>query len=80
MASGKVKWFDELHQVAIATEMDTLININGTVNPYLNAPAQVVRMRLLNASSMRSYMFGFSNSLNGVFIMRQGGSNNIDSI
>lgn len=54
------KAFDVLQQIAIATEMDTAIFVNGTLNPYQNLPAQVVRLRLLNGSSMRSYNFGFS--------------------
>ncbi len=55
------KAFDVLQQIAIATNMDTAIFINGTLNPYFNAPAQVVRFRLLNGSSLRSYNFGLSN-------------------
>jgi bilirubin oxidase len=38
--------------------------VNGTVNPVLNAPAQVVRLRLLNGASDRTFMFGFSNNMN----------------
>ncbi len=56
------KAFDALKQVAIATDMDTALFINGTLNPYLNLPAQVIRFRLLNASSLRSYNIGFSDS------------------
>lgn len=55
------KAFDVLQQIAIATDMDTAIFVNGTLKPYFNAPAQVVRFRLLNGSSLRSYNFGFSN-------------------
>lgn len=55
------KAFDVLHQIAIATNMDTALFVNGTLKPYLNAPAQVLRLRLLNGSSLRSYNFGFSN-------------------
>ena len=54
------KAFDVLYQVAISTEEDTLICVNGTVDPYLDAPAQIIRLRLLNGSSMRVYNFGFS--------------------
>jgi blue copper oxidase len=54
------KAFDILNQIAIATEMDTAIMVNGVVNPYLNAPAQVIRLRLLNGSSSRTYNFGFT--------------------
>lgn len=56
------KAFDVLHQIAIATEDDTAICVNGTIHPYLNAPAQVIRLRLLNGSSMRTYNFGFTSN------------------
>ncbi len=55
------KAFDVLQQIAIATNMDTALFVNGTLNPYFDAPAQVIRFRILNGSSLRSYNFGFSN-------------------
>ena len=57
------KSFDILQQIAIATEMDTAIFVNGTLHPYQNIPSQVVRLRLLNGSSMRAYNFGFTANL-----------------
>ena len=57
------KSFDVLNQIAISTDEDTLVVVNGTAYPYLSTPAQVIRMRLLNGSSMRSYNFGFSGNL-----------------
>jgi blue copper oxidase len=33
--------------------------VNGTPNPYVELPAQVVRLRLLNGSNARIYRFGF---------------------
>jgi bilirubin oxidase len=54
------KAFDVLNQIAIATEEDTAICVNGTMFPYLDAPSQVVRLRLLNGSSTRAYNFGFT--------------------
>jgi bilirubin oxidase len=44
--------------------LGSLMMINGTVDPYLSCPAQVVRYRLLNGSNERSYMFGFSDNRN----------------
>lgn len=55
------KAFDVLQQIAIASDMDTAIFINGTLNPYFNAPAQVLRFRLVNGSSLRTYNVGFNN-------------------
>lgn len=57
------KAFDPLKQIAIATEDDTTIMVNGTTQPYLNPPAQVIRLRLLNGSTSRSFKFGFTGNL-----------------
>ncbi len=69
----QTKAFDILHQIAIATALDTLPLVNGTVNPYLNAPAQVVRFRLLNGASDRTFLFGFSNNMSFHLIATDGG-------
>lgn len=55
------KAFDNLKQIAIASDMDTALFVNGTLYPYLEAPEQVIRFRLLNGSSLRSYNIGLSN-------------------
>lgn len=60
----QTKCFDILHQIATATVFDTVVMVNGTRNAYQNIPAQVVRLRLLNGASDRSFMFGFSNNMN----------------
>ncbi|MES2589573.1 MAG: multicopper oxidase domain-containing protein [Bacteroidota bacterium] len=67
------KAFDVLDQIAIADHMDTAIFVNGTLNPFVNFPAQVMRLRLLNGSSMRSFHFGFSNNLTFHQIATDGG-------
>jgi bilirubin oxidase len=59
----QTKAFDVLRQIAIATHDDTVLMVNGTLRPYLNVPAQVVRLRLLNGSSMRSFLFGLSGNM-----------------
>ena len=69
----QTKSFDVLNQIAISTAYDTVPMVNGTINPYLNAPAQVVRLRLLNGASERSFMFGFSNNMNFHLIATDGG-------
>lgn len=38
--------------------------INGTANAYLELPAQIVRLRLLNGSNARVYNIGFSDNRN----------------
>jgi len=67
------KAFDGLQQIAIATDMDTAIFVNGTLRPYFNAPSQVIRFRLLNGSSLRSYNFGLSNGQTFFQIATDGG-------
>jgi bilirubin oxidase len=67
------KAFDDLKQIAIATDMDTALFVNGTLYPYLNIGAQVIRLRLLNGSSLRSYNFGFSNAQSFYQIATDGG-------
>jgi bilirubin oxidase len=67
------KAFDKLLQIAIASDIDTALFVNGTINPYMNAPAQVVRFRLLNGSSQRSYNFGLSNNQTFYQIATDGG-------
>ncbi|MBP8822984.1 MAG: multicopper oxidase domain-containing protein [Flavobacteriales bacterium] len=47
--------------------------VNGTPDPYLEAPAQIVRLRLLNASTARYYMFGFEEGAPFHVIAGEGG-------
>lgn len=59
----QTKAIDANNQIVIESELDTALFVNGTYNAYLDAPAQMVRLRLLNGSSMRYYNFGFSNNM-----------------
>jgi bilirubin oxidase len=47
--------------------------VNGTPNPYLDCPQQVVRLRLLNGSNARNYNIGFSDNRNFWVIASDGG-------
>jgi blue copper oxidase len=67
------KAFDILHQLASATHEDSVVMVNGTIDPYLNVPHQVVRFRLLNGSADRTYNFGLSDSSNFYLIGSDGG-------
>ena len=53
--------------------MDTLFLANATRNAYFNAPAQMVRIRLLNGSLMRSFNVGLSNGADFWVIASDGG-------
>ncbi len=52
---------------------DSLLLVNGTVDPYLDAPAQVIRMRLLNGATERDFRVGLSNDQNFFVIGTDGG-------
>jgi blue copper oxidase len=60
-------------QIVVDDEMDNTTMVNGTINPYLNCPAQVVRLRLLNASSHRVFQLGFSDNRSFQQITSDGG-------
>ena len=49
------------------------ILVNGTVGPYLDVETDVVRLRLLNASTARIYDFGFSDARDFDQIASDGG-------
>lgn len=59
----QTKAFDSNNQIIPVSDLDSNLLVNATINPYLNIPAQVVRLRLLNGSSQRYYNFGFSNNM-----------------
>lgn len=65
--------FDFFHQIATATHEDSILMVNGTMDPFLKVPKQVVRFRLLNASADRSYNFGLSNNATFYVIASDGG-------
>lgn len=47
--------------------------VNGTAHPYVELPAQVVRLRLLNGSNARIYQFGFEDDREFSLIANDGG-------
>ena len=69
----QTKCFDVLYQTAIATMFDTVPMVNATIDPFINAPAQIVRLRLLDGASDRSFLFGFSNNMTFYQIASDGG-------
>lgn len=64
--------FDSSNQLVLAHFGDTMV-VNGTVNPEYTVPAQIVRMRILNAAGERFYRFGFSNNATFRVIGTDGG-------
>lgn len=59
-------------QFIVAGLGDTLM-INGTLDPYLEVPAQMVRFRMVNASAERGYHFGLSGGQSFQLIGTDGG-------
>ncbi len=53
--------------------VDSIVFVNGTDTPSVNMPAQVVRMRLLNASGERTFNFGFTGNRSFYVIGNDGG-------
>ena len=53
--------------------MDTAVFVNGTLRAIHDFPVQVVRLRLLNGSSLRAFNFGFSNGMTFHQIATDGG-------
>jgi blue copper oxidase len=65
--------FDSLNQPMPKGMEDSTLLVNSTMNPYVNMPAQVVRLRLLNASGERVMNFGFTGSMSFSIIGSDGG-------
>ncbi len=66
------KSFDPTNQFIYQQLNDTMM-INGTLSPYLEVPAQIVRFRILNASNQRVYNVGFPPLIQVVQIGSDGG-------
>ena len=60
-------------QILMEDELDNELFVNGKIKPYLDIPAQVVRLRLLNASSHRYLMFAFNDNRSFKQITSDGG-------
>lgn len=69
----QTKGFDVNGQIEWMSELDTSLMVNGTIDPYLDAPAQMVRFRVLNGSSQRVYKLGLSNNQSFSIIGTDGG-------
>jgi blue copper oxidase len=70
--------FDSLNQPMPFGMQDSILLVNSAranagESAYLNVPAQVIRLRLLNAAGERTFNFGFSNNLPFYIIGSDGG-------
>lgn len=64
--------FDANGQFVFGPFGDSVL-VNGTPHPYVELPAQVVRLRLLNGSNARIYQFGFDDDREFSLIANDGG-------
>jgi len=69
----QTKAFDAAGQIVVLSNLDTTVLVNGTRDAHLDVPAQVVRLRLLNGSSMRTMEIGFSDNRSFQIIGTDGG-------
>lgn len=67
------KAFDVLYQFATANHEDSVVLVNATIDSYLEVPQQVVRFRLLNGSSDRTYFLGLEDNSDFHIIASDGG-------
>jgi len=58
----QTKQFDATNQIVIGEHGDNVPMVNSTIDAFVEFPAQVVRLRVLNGSSMRVFNLGFSNN------------------
>ena len=56
------KEFNNDNQIVIGGHLDSTPMVNATLDAYYEVPAQVIRLRLLNGSSMRAFNVGFSDN------------------
>jgi bilirubin oxidase len=70
----QTKEFDANNQISLMDNaLDTALMVNCTLDPFVGVPAQVVRFRVLNGSSMRTYNLGLSNGQTFYQIASDGG-------
>ncbi len=69
----QTKDFDANYQIVNHSNNDDTLMVNATINPVVDLPAQVVRLRLLDGSSQRVFNFGFDNNRSFYQIATDGG-------
>lgn len=69
----QTKDFDTNNQIVVHSNNDDQLMVNATIDPYLDVPAQVIRLRLLNGSSQRSFNLGLDSNQTFYQIASDGG-------
>ena len=65
--------FDSNRQFVVITADDHTLLINGTIDPVLKVPAQIIRLRVLNGSTNRVYNIGLQGNRQFYQIASDGG-------
>ena len=65
--------FSADNQIITNAYQDSIVLVNGTEYPFLNVPAQKIRLRLLNASNARNFNLGVSADIPMYLIATDGG-------
>jgi len=69
----QTKNFDANNQILHGTNADDVLMVNATLDPQIDLPAQIVRLRILNGSSQRIFNIGFSGNQQFHLIGTDGG-------
>jgi len=69
----QTKSFDDSFQIKSNVNDDDVLMVNATINGQLDVPAQVVRLRILNGSSQRTFNFGLTGNMTFYLIGTDGG-------
>lgn len=69
----QTKDFDTDYQILSGTNADNVVMVNATINGQLDVPANIIRLRLLNGSSMRTFHVGMANNMSFYMIASDGG-------
>lgn len=69
----QTKAFDASREILVHSNSDSVMMVNGTIDPYKEVGAEIIRLRLLNGSSQRSFNLGLSNNANFTVIGSDGG-------
>lgn len=69
----QTKDFDDNQQIVVPSNSDDVVMVNATIDPYLEVPAQIVRLHLLNGSSMRVFNIGLEDNRSFYMIGSDGG-------
>ena len=69
----QTKNFDNNYQILHHINSDDVLMVNATIDPYVDVPSQVVRLRLLAGSSQRVFNFGLQGNKKFHLIATDGG-------